>query len=335
MYCIAIFIKIEMCILLIIQHFGLSMQDNDKQLIIAERKALETPEKADSILGEIQFTSSDFIHNSPHTNFCHVNILLAKCILCLRNNRINESKQLLKEVTQIDIRDGNNNYSNEDFELLESLILKADSMSFATKEQLTNILMETLKNRLDCHFPIIQISVEERLYSSKYYFILLTIFLIISVSLYLYMSKSDKNAQHIILYQSTIEELNMELEKYIKTKNEYQEKVSFYKNQLNILQNNTNIRLGKGKIIMDNILKGGQLKNISIEDEQCFVDYYAFTNPEKFSSITKEYKALSLRHATYLILVDLNFSDSDIQRILFVKDSTIRNYRSRMKKKKR
>lgn len=332
--CIDIFIKIEMCVLLIIQHFGLSMQDNDKQLIIAERKALETPEKADSILGEIQLQSSDFIHNSSHTNNCHVNILLAKCILCLRNNRINESKQYLKEVTQIDIRNGNNVYVNKDFNLLESFVLKAGSMSFATKEQLVNNIMDTLKDRLDCHSPTIQISVEERLYSSKYYFILLTIFLTISVSLFLYICKSDKNAKHIILYQSTIDQLNRELEKYIKTKNEYQERISFYKNQLNILQKNTNIRLGRGKIIMENILKGGQLKNISIEDEQCFVDYYAFTNPEKFSSITKEYKALSLRHATYLILVDLNFSDSDIQRILFVKDSTIRNYRSRMKKKK-
>ena len=253
-----------MCVLLIIQHFGLSMQDNDKQLIIAERKALETPEKADSILGEIQLQSSDFIHNSSHTNNCHVNILLAKCILCLRNNRINESKQYLKEVTQIDIRNGNNVYVNKDFNLLESFVLKAGSMSFATKEQLVNNIMDTLKDRLDCHSPTIQISVEERLFSSKYYFILLTIFLIISVSLFLYICKSDKNAKHIILYQSTIDQLNRELEKYIKTKNEYQERISFYKNQLNILQKNTNIRLGRGKIIMENILKGCQLKNISI-----------------------------------------------------------------------
>ena len=36
---------------------------------------------------------------------------------------------------------------------------------------------------------------------------------------------------------------------------------------------------------------------------------------------------------TYLILVEMGFNDKDICRILYVKDSTVRNYRMRISKK--
>ncbi len=36
---------------------------------------------------------------------------------------------------------------------------------------------------------------------------------------------------------------------------------------------------------------------------------------------------------TYLILAEMGFNDKDICRILYVKDSTVRNYRIRISKK--
>ena len=63
----------------------------------------------------------------------------------------------------------------------------------------------------------------------------------------------------------------------------------------------------------------------SIEEEQYFIDYYAFSHPEEYKRITSPYRQLSLRHTTYLILSEMGYNDKDIMRILMVKSSTIRN----------
>ena len=74
------------------------------------------------------------------------------------------------------------------------------------------------------------------------------------------------------------------------------------------------------------------MKNISVDDEQSFIYYYAFTFPKQYAAIVTSYSKLSLRHTTYLILKEMGFSDTRIQDILFVSDSTIRNYRFRSSK---
>ncbi|SFG04581.1 hypothetical protein [Prevotella sp. KH2C16] len=90
--------------------------------------------------------------------------------------------------------------------------------------------------------------------------------------------------------------------------------------------------LGQGKHIYESVMAGGQMKNISVEDEQSFVDYYAFSHPDDYNRLISSYSSLSLRHTTFIILRQLEFSDSEIQRILFVQPSTIRNYRLRIKR---
>lgn len=90
--------------------------------------------------------------------------------------------------------------------------------------------------------------------------------------------------------------------------------------------------LGRGKHIYESVLAGGQMKNISMEDEQNFVDYYAFSHPDDYNQLISSYSSLSLRHTTFVILRQLEFSDTEIQRILFVQPSTIRNYRLRIKR---
>ena len=90
--------------------------------------------------------------------------------------------------------------------------------------------------------------------------------------------------------------------------------------------------LGRGKHIYKSVMAGGQMKNISMEDEQNFVDYYAFSHPDDYNQLISSYSSLSLRHTTFVILRQLGFSDSEIQRILFVQPSTIRNYRLRIKR---
>lgn len=94
-------------------------------------------------------------------------------------------------------------------------------------------------------------------------------------------------------------------------------------------------RLGKGKTVFESVMKGVTMRNISIADEQSFVDYYAFAYHDEYARLIDEYTSLSLRHKTYLILLNLGFTDKDIPRILFIQPSTVRNYRLRIKRNMR
>ena len=104
------------------------------------------------------------------------------------------------------------------------------------------------------------------------------------------------------------------------------------KEQMEHIRKVSNLQLGRGKEIYENVQNGGLMKNISVEDEQCFIDYYAFLCPKELEEIIAPYKSLTMRHTTYLILSKMDFSDKSIQQILFISPSTIRNYRSRMNK---
>ncbi len=104
------------------------------------------------------------------------------------------------------------------------------------------------------------------------------------------------------------------------------------RNQMCHIQNLSREQLGVGRRIYEKVRQGGSMRNISVADEQYFIDFYAFVEPESFTQLIAPYKKLSLRHTTYLILVNMGFNDYDIQQILFVQRSTIRNYRLRIKR---
>ena len=104
------------------------------------------------------------------------------------------------------------------------------------------------------------------------------------------------------------------------------------KEQMEHIRKVSNLQLGRGKEIYENVQNGGLMKNFSVEDEQCFIDYYAFLCPKELEEIIAPYKSLTMRHTTYLILSKMDFCDKSIQQILFISPSTIRNYRSRMNK---
>ena len=330
---LSIIIVIKMCCFLAIQTNGSHLQYTDKILSSIERHAIHSPYKADSLLGCVIFPDIDSLPHSPHTYGCFSNIYLAKAILSIKRNNIDYGKQMLHNVIKMDILDGNNNHTKEDFLFLESIILFEDSITIDEKELLIQKLHESLKARLCCHLLPQQTLIERSIISNDNYLITLSIIIIVTVFLYIYIRKCDKNNDNMLEYQSTLQMLNNKAEHYKTIIVNYKEQSAYYEKQLNLLRKNTNERLGKGKKIMDHILNGGLIKNISIQDEQCFIDYYAFSNPERYNIITRDYSSLSLRHTTYLVLVELGYSDTDIQKILFVKDSTIRNYRSRMNKK--
>ena len=59
--------------------------------------------------------------------------------------------------------------------------------------------------------------------------------------------------------------------------------------QLFRIQQATTEQLGMGKLFFEQVINGGNMRNISIEEEQCFIDYYAFAYPQDFKGLTSSY----------------------------------------------
>ncbi len=324
----------------IILFFSSCVKHNDRRISYAERQAVRNPEKADTLIGEISLNLLDSIQ-PPHNLQCISNVYLAKAILLIKDNEIEEAKQLFRKVIENDVLLYQTQKESDlliaiDFEWLDSI--SSLSAPDCTDEQKMNVaqdLKARLADRLSNHIPIKQTLIQQSIYSNQFYAPILLIISIIVVSLLVYIKRSNKHSEDILKYQSSLVELNKKADSLSSMISVYEDKISSLDKHLKELKSATTEKLGRGKSIFDNVKNGGNMKNISIEDEQCFVDFYAFNYPNEFSNITRDYSSLSLRHTTYLILIEMGFSDSEIQNILFVKDSTIRNYRLRMNKKRK
>ena len=324
----------------IILFFTSCVNHNDHKISYVERQAVRNPEKADTLIGEISLNLLDSIQ-PPHNLQCISNVYLAKAILLIKDNEVEEAKQLFRKVIENDVllyktQEEFESQITIDFKWLDSI--SSLSAPDCTDEQRMNVaqnLKARLVDRLSNHIPIKQTLIQQSIYSNQLYVPLFLIITIIVVSLLIYIKRLNKHSEDILKYQSSLVQLNKKADSLSSMIGVYEDKISSLGKQLKELKSATAEKLGRGKSIFDNVKNGGNMKNISIEDEQCFVDIYAFNYPNEFSKITRDYSSLSLRHTTYLILIEMGFSDSEIQNILFVKDSTIRNYRLRMNKKRK
>lgn len=89
--------------------------------------------------------------------------------------------------------------------------------------------------------------------------------------------------------------------------------------------------LGRGKELYGKAERGEPFANFQSADEQSFIDYYAFSNSERFARLMMVYGTPTRRLVTFLILCDMGLSDKEIQQVLNISSSTIRSYRYRLK----
>ena len=195
--------------------------------------------------------------------------------------------------------------------------LEKDSLDSNIKDSLMADISQNLAdaihdNIIVCHER--DNIIEKVIIKSDYYnlLLILTIVSLLIVLLYQWASVKISSLKSAIFQQNNeVKQLNMQIEQ---------------------LHTTSTQSLGIGKQIYDNVKKGGVMKNISIKDEQCFINYYAYIYPHEYNSLIKKYTSLTLRHTTYPILNQMMMTDKEIQRILFVSSSTIRNYRLRIKR---
>lgn len=278
----------------------------------AERSMASDPYLAMNIIDSIpdSILNSQTITGS-HNGNCLTVARFNKSAKDIQDNQWEEAKNWLRLII---VR------SNDEQEKKRALDILEKTITLSTLPEPTDSLKEMLIAKLIASDSTIQHHSEEDLLSSRksilkkpMYWITVIILLIV-ISLLLFNQHKQNKDKTIKSYRKEITQLTKQAKR---------------------INEGTSERLGIGKQIYDSIMNGGQMKNISIEHEQCFIDYYAFSFPQEYAALTSPYASLSLRHTTYLILKHMGFSDSDIKDILFVKAGTLRSYRLRIEKNRK
>ena len=137
--------------------------------------------------------------------------------------------------------------------------------------------------------------------------------------------KKDEMSQFLLrlrIAESDIEERNAQLAEM--------------KAQLDHACSITNAHLSRGKRIYDSLTEKSSVTNVLTKtDEECLIDYYIITCYDDYMKIISSYHALTLRLSSYLILKRMGLADDKIQKLLGVTNTTLRVYRSRLKKQQR
>ena len=95
-----------------------------------------------------------------------------------------------------------------------------------------------------------------------------------------------------------------------------------------------NRRIGRGRELYDAALRGEKL-NLQNDGEKCLIEFFSIAHYETFDTWMKQYKGLTPRLTTILILQDMGKSDKEMEAILCIGNSTVRSYKTRLKAKKK
>ena len=163
--------------------------------------------------------------------------------------------------------------------------------------------------------------------------IALTIIVVLLVAI-LYYIKKVKQYKGII--DRNILQINETEQKirFLESSGEgFTEEIATLKGQMASMRKATMEKIGLGRIVYETIARKEILSDFSKDKEQGFVDYFALTYPQQYTAFAQSHKNLTLRHMTFLILCHhFGMTNKEIEELLNVSSSTIRNYRLRTRK---
>ncbi len=168
---------------------------------------------------------------------------------------------------------------------------------------------------------------------------LLFLIIVCGITAFYYFQKRRKAESlsfksEITTLQETIARHEETLQKLEKSEVKNKEEISAQKKTIEKLKNTIVERLSIGKNIYEELSKGNCLPYDIKGADSYLIDYYVIFVPEKYKKWNQEYEGLTPRMYTYLILMDMNYSDADILRILSISPSSLRSLRSRIMTKK-
>ena len=212
------------------------------------------------------------------------------------------------------------------FQMME----KADSANDAWHEQMRTAQLTEIQHRYDA--AILEKALTERKNLWLTIATIALVVLVLALMTVVYFSKKVKEYKGII--NEDIEQIyqaEQKIELLQSTGEDSERKMTVLKEQIKRFKESSAQRLGRGKTIYESIVNDEKIHELTRAREQDLIDYYAYTFSKQFHALILPYQKLTLRHTTYLVMQQMGVDDRKIAEILNVTDSTIRNYRHRLK----
>lgn len=239
-------------------------------------------------------------------------------------------------------------YEQQNYKESRRMLWMADSLVYAQSEQAQSMPLTMLQQEYDQ--SIASLAASQRLNRWLAGLLVLIVLLAVGIIFYLLKVKKLKSvlSENVQRYNETLLTVNQmeSAEKLNQQRISAQEssmaQMSSELTDLNNLVDRQRKRLeqqrkemaqslGRGKELFEKAKRGEPFANFQSADEQSFIDYYAFSNSERFARLMMVYGTPTRRLVTFLILCDMGLSDKEIQQVLHISSSTIRSYRYRLK----
>ncbi len=169
----------------------------------------------------------------------------------------------------------------------------------------------------------------------SYFIFIIVILVCICVGIYIFFkfrsskikAKVLENQLLINLYSDKIKNLN----EISSNKNN---EVKQLQDKIDNLNHKQSKILYEGKALYENLVEGGTVVTWTKNDYLHFIEYYKLIDFPFVVQLNTDYDHLSPRYQLFEILSHMGKSDTDIERIMGVSNSTIRSTRTRIKSKK-
>ena len=202
----------------------------------------------------------------------------------------------------------------------------SDSLTYAYSDFAKSMSLTTYQKEFD----FAQADLEANRQQNRLLIALLVALVIIFSGIIFYLIKVRKLKTVVSKNMAALNEAQNDVERLRQSDESHEKEIDQLNTRIQRLSEKMAQRLGQGKGIFDKIEKREVLKHFSSDDEQCFIDYYAYTYAQRFANLLLPYQAPTRRLVTYLLIHDMGLTDKDIQIVLNVSSNTIRSYRHRL-----
>ena len=182
----------------------------------------------------------------------------------------------------------------------------------------------------------IQHKYDRQVVENKYYKALawllgsILLLIIVSIVYYCYHHRTvRKFTSQLTAKEEAIRKAQQEIALLENMDGEHHEEIMALNAQIQMIRQQTNEQLGRGKEVYDAVSAGEKLQSAS--KEHYLIEYYSILHYEQYALWMNEYKNLTARLLTYLILKDMGKSDTEIQDILSITNSSLRSIKTRLK----
>ncbi len=214
---------------------------------------------------------------------------------------------------------------NSAFKTLERLHILKDSINKASeKANLIAIQLkydqQVLENR---HNKIL----------TRYLIITILLLVVIMGYTFFYRRSVERYTNLLFIKETAIYQAEKQIKILESEGKDNSHEIAHLRNQIEKINKQTNEDLGRGKEIYERILAGGKLA--ATDREQYLIEYYSVFHYDGYKKWMYDYKDLTARMITFLILQDMGKTDEQIEGILSISHSALRTTKSRLNKKKR